>query len=87
MDDLPGGLILFIHIHPDEVIVSLIGSNPLMKVFEAGKVFEIKKLQFNGTVNGLDIAVIAPGPIGNAFMDAPELQTTWKGCRERGRWI
>jgi len=84
MHDLPGGLILFIHIHPDEVIVSLVRRNPLMEIFETGEILKIKEFFFDSTVDGFNVAVIAPCPIGNAFMDAPELQTTWKGCRERG---
>jgi len=43
-----------------------------MEVFEAGKVFEIKELPFNGTVDGFNVAVIAPGPIGNPFVATAE---------------
>jgi hypothetical protein len=59
MDDLSGCLFLFISVGSDEVTGGLAGSHALMKVFDTREIFDIKELQFDGAVDGFDIAVIA----------------------------
>ena len=78
-------MVLFIHIDSYEVIVRLIGSNPLMEVFGAGKVFQIKEFPFNSTVDCFDIAVVqALG--GIRLWRQPNASTVFSNpSREAGR--
>ena len=39
-----------------------------MEVFEAGEVFQVIELIFDSAMNGLHVAVVAPGLDGNALV-------------------
>lgn len=56
----------------DKVVPRLIAGGSLVKVFDVFEILEVIKFIFNGSVNGLDITVIAPGPHRNSFMLAAE---------------
>jgi hypothetical protein len=69
MDDLPRRLVLFVHIGSIPIVVGLIGRDALVEVRDGGEVLQVEELFFDGPVDGFDVAVVAPGPDGDSFMD------------------
>jgi len=66
------GQVVFVHVGSQQIIPGLIGSNTLMKILQAGKIFQIVELIFDSTMNGLHVAVVAPGLDGNAFVNGSQ---------------
>jgi hypothetical protein len=65
-------LVVFIHVGSDPIVVGLIGGHPLVEVSEGDEVLQVEEFGFDGGVDGLDIAVVAPGPDGDSFVDGSE---------------
>jgi len=59
--------VLLIHVGSQEVVPGLIGGDPLVEVGQRDEGFDGKELLFDGSMDGLDVAVIVPGAVGEAF--------------------
>ena len=72
LDYLPWCFVILVAVDSHKIVPGLVAGHSLVKVFDISEVLEVIEFVFNGSVNGLDITVIAPGPHWNSLVFAAE---------------